>query len=130
MKKSDILKALEDISDDTEVFIWNGLVGDFQDFDPTIVDVTLARRTKENYRRDCVMDYYQTTGRREETEEDTKTIKKMAKDFNPNEEYELANSFMDQEMLDKTYSDQKTVKVFNILSRNKEMHDRLGTISY
>ena len=130
MKKSDILEMLDDLDDDTEVYIWNGLVGDFQDIDPNIVDVTLACRTKENYRRDCIMDYYQDTGRRVETDEDIEVIDEMAKDFNPNEEYELANSFMTQEMLDKTYSDQKTVKVINVLPRNKVMHDRLGTISY
>ena len=43
MKKKDLIKLLEDVSDDAEVLIWNGFVGDFQDISPCPESVTLTR---------------------------------------------------------------------------------------
>lgn len=48
MKKNTLIKMLQDIKGNPDIFLWNGIVGDYQDI-KTISEFDLLKRTFEDY---------------------------------------------------------------------------------
>jgi hypothetical protein len=53
MKKSKLIKLLNTIKGDPDIKLWNGMVGDWVDIDPTLVPVDLVRMTLTTWLDAC-----------------------------------------------------------------------------
>jgi len=131
MTKRELIELLSDMNDNDEIYVWNGLVEDYQDISPEVVTLKVARKTKENHKLECITEYCIENSIRPSaiSEKAMKSIDEEVHNYEI-EDYELANSFMNDEILNKYYSDQKDIKVLDLTPRDKVYFDRLGSISY
>ena len=129
MTTAEMIKLLETYPKDTEITIWNGLVGDCVPVG-NIDTLVLRKRDADAILMDILMDksrkdkvFYALS---DATAEQIKRAKKLSKE----EEWDLPNQFMDDDALGRHYPLKKEVLVLEPIVQGKTYSDRLGSIAY
>ena len=129
MKKKDLVKLLKKYPEDEEVFIWNGFVGDWQDF--IIQEISLV---KEIYQHKARFDVRQLCMERKSWKiplSDVRKIYKEHKNISHKDDWDTPNQFVPLEEYPEWYGDQqKEIILLEPKERGKKTFDRLGTINY
>lgn len=129
MKKKDLIKLLEKYPEDEEVFIWNGFVGDWQDF--SLKEYVLV---KERYQHRARFEVRQLCVKRESWKiplSDVREIYKAHKKISRKDDWDTPNQFVPLEEYPEWYGDnQKEIILLDLEPRGKSSFDRLGTIKY
>jgi len=116
MRKNQLIEMLQAIKGNPEVVLWNGLVEDWHHAAPPEV-LPLFKRTAAEVR--SRIEFEAQRDKREISEDRIQAVIKS-------QEWEFASDYMGDE------SEYRTKKVVVLAGklRGKEMHDRLGAVSY
>ena len=118
MRKNDLIKRLNNIPGNPEIVLWNGFVEDYQPISREIVEIKVAKHSKD-YLAACL-----------ELEGVEPAPERGEADFK-NQEWELINEFADVEQRQRWYGNNiKSLFVLSGKSRNKRTFDRLGEVCY
>ena len=128
MKKSALIKMLQEIEDDPEIKLWNGFAGDWVDINPKLEQVNLVRLTRdywiESIRIEECIDLKDWTHQLPESEVDS--LKKSHRHIC---KWEL-NEYVTQEDIDKRRYQVKPVYIMQAKVKGETTYDRLGDMSY
>jgi len=132
MKKNELIKLLQEIEGDPEVYFWNGLVGDYMDIDPKFVCEELVKQSEEFIFTYLRHDYWQHAGNFDPISESVEQkLRSRAKKIFSEKEYGMINPFTKDEDMSKFYDAKTKPVVFvNTKERGKSSWDRNGTICY
>jgi hypothetical protein len=128
MKKSALIKMLQEIEGDPEIKLWNGFAGDWVDINPKLEQVNLVRLTRdywiESIRIEECIDRKDWTHQLPQSEVDS--LKKSHRYIC---EWEL-NEYVAQEDIDKKRYQVKPVYILQAKVKGETTYDRLGDMSY
>lgn len=128
MKKSKLIKMLQEIEGDPEIKLWNGYVGDWVDILPAIEKVSLVRMTQEYWLESCRLEdclnlkdfTYQLSVA--ETDALKKNYKNICK-------WELNGYVTNEDIARKKYAT-KPVYILQAKLKGETNFDRLGDLKY
>lgn len=128
MKKSKLIKLLQEIEGDPEIKLWNGFVGDWVDISPKVEKCDLVRMTQrywlESIRLEECIDRkdwsYQLPV------DEVATLKKKYKDVC---KWEI-NGYVTSDQIDKKRYDVKTTYIIQAKIKGENTFDRIGEMSY
>lgn len=129
MKKSKLIKLLNTIEGDPDIVLWNGMVGDWMDISPKLVETTLVKETFARYLRFVEMEKkrdlndFSAELTPEEVEE-CKVDYKLEK-F----DWEMGEFVPDKAIAEGHYKEKRVV-FLDAKPRGVDTWDRLGKISY
>ena len=126
MRKNKLIALLQSIPDNPDILLWNGMVGDWMDINPNIVEQELYKRNPETQRDMIEFQSKQDGGGRKVSPEEFEEIKKRCRKG----DWELPNEFADEKMIKMMYGKKKKVYIIDAKPRGKSTHDRLGKIGY
>lgn len=123
MRKSDLLKLLNDVPGNPEVVIWNGFVGDWQKISPDLVEIRLVKHSRQFL--ESAINFQRSQEQLPPlTEEELNARVKQ-------EEWNTPNQFVKPEKMTDLYgTKRKRLLVLSGLKRGKTSCDRLGTMKY
>lgn len=123
MKKSELIKALNNIEGDPEIKLWNGFVGDYQDLSEDLVSTFLMKDTLEGLR-------YWIDGENLIDGCPKITEEALKEEFNK-QQWKLCECFEnDSERRKSLGYHKKEVVVLQSASRGLKTWDRVGEIHY
>lgn len=128
MKKSKLIKLLNELDGDPDILLWNGHVGDWMDIKSELVETELVRETFQGYltalqnERICRMRDFEYTI--PETE-----IPELKKQFQSFASWELNNYITDEDIKERRYK-LKKVRMLEPKLRNRDSDHRGFSISY
>ena len=128
MKKSKLIAMLNALPGDPEIKLWNGMVEDWMDIDPKLVEQRLVKQTLTDWLEMCRLDdchkrkdwEYQMPD--EEVAELTKRYPKL-------HHWEM-NQYVTQGDIDKGRYSVKPVLIMQAKRKGAKTFDRFGDISY
>lgn len=132
MKKSELIKKLNEINGDPEILVWNGFVGDYQKVSSNVEETLLFKECADSILKNLVFEEMRNRKSFDELpEEIMEKLKVQAKAYASKREWELRNEYFDDEMAKRIYGkNKKKVVILELKNRGKEAFDRLGTFSY
>lgn len=128
MKKSKLIAMLNAMPGDPDIKLWNGMVGDWMEIDPKLVEQVLVKQTLSHWLEMCRMEEcrdrsdwtYQMPA--EEVEQLTKRYSKL-------HQWEM-NEYVTQDEINKGWFTTKTVQIMQPKKRGVKTWDRQGTMEY
>lgn len=132
MKKSELIKKLNEINGDPEVLVWNGFVGDYQKVSSSVEETILFKECTDSIFKNLVFEEMKNRKSFDELPEDLMVkLRAEAKEYASKREWELRNLHFDDETAKRVYGkNKKKVVILELKNRGKEAFDRLGTFSY
>lgn len=132
MKKSELIKKLNEINGDPEVLVWNGFVGDYQKVSSNVEETILFKECTDSIFKNLVFEEMKNRKSFDELPEDLMVkLRAEAKEYASKREWELRNLHFDDETAKRVYGkNKKKVVILELKNRGKEAFDRLGTFSY
>lgn len=132
MKKSELIKKLNEINGDPEVLVWNGFVGDYQKVSSNVEETMLFKECADSIFKNLVFEEMKNRKSFDELPEDLMVkLRAEAKEYASKREWELRNLHFDDETVKRVYGkNKKKVVILELKNRGKEAFDRLGTFSY
>jgi hypothetical protein len=128
MKKSKLIKLLNELKGDPDILLWNGHVGDWVDIDSNLVETDLVRETFEGY---CTSLRYERAvelrdGSYEIPEDEIRELKKIfptisAWDF---------NAWVTEEHIKQRKYKKKSVILIQPKDRDRKSFNRSFTLEY
>lgn len=118
MKKSKLIKMLQQIEGDPDIAIWNGFAGDYQHIEPTIVPLEL-RKIKRSKLKSIL-----------EFQHKNKITGEYLDEVFKRYELETVNEFFTEEEIKDYYGYKKVIYLLEPKLRNKSSWDRTGNINY
>lgn len=126
MKKNKLIEILNNIEGNPDIFLWNGMVGDFMDIDPQVCENYLSRQKFKDYCDFCEMRDARDENRAYNFNFSEDQIKEFKNDYNKYIKWEY-NQWMAEDNDD---YNKKTIYLINAKPRGISTWDRLGKISY
>lgn len=128
MKKEKLIKLLSKLPAGTDVFVWNGYVGDYNDID-TLLEEELVKQTFESWLETLrlieVHKHKNWDFKFSESE-----VVEFKKEFRQQKrEWKFRNQFMSEDGIKSQYKTKKACLI-NMKPRGKIETDRMGKISY
>lgn len=128
MKKSKLMKILSEIEGDPDILLWNGMVGDWQDIDKTVIKSELTKMSFAHYKRCIENERIQWGGEKSDYIIQEKELLELKKRYNKCVEWEYSFATED-DIKAKRYSN-KFVYLIGAKTRGVKTWDRLGNIEY
>lgn len=128
MKVKDLIKLLEGLPQNSDITVWNGLVGDIMPIGD-VIRTEVVRMSFDYYVSTCFLEEVVREGRDENdlyTENEIAELKKSHKKYHT---YELNQYVSDDDIKSGRY-DSKKVCILEPKLTGKKSFDRLGEISY
>ena len=130
MKKSKLIKLLQEIEGDPDIFLWNGVVGDWMDI-RALEKLTLERQTVAGYSHYLNLERVVRDGKQPYTEKDCeKFYKSSGADRWEAVTYDPEFAEIRKKNLERKYLVEKVVFVIDAKPRGIETWDRVGCIRY
>lgn len=129
MKKNQLIKMLQNIKGNPEIKLWNGMVGDWMNFELT--EGVLVKECPEFIRWWVEADWKQNNKTEVIPEDVQKELDIIIANRIKNETWETPNPYLDGEKFKRWYG--KNVKTTYFIDgklRGKVCGDRIGNISY
>jgi hypothetical protein len=128
MKKSKLIEMLNAIPGNPDIKLWNGMVGDWMEIDPKLIEQVLVKQTLEHWLEMC---RYQD--RRDKKDPDyqmpPEEIAELTKRYSKLHQWEM-NPFVTLEDVENKRYRAKNVLIMQAKSRGVKTFDRMGDISY
>lgn len=130
MKKDDLIKALQEIDGNPEIFVWNGFVDDVMPIGDLLEDA-LYKECK-SFITESVTAYICKINNTFDVSDDMqKEIDSIVKNRLKNDKYELANPYVQEDEMKVWYGkNKKKIVIINPKCTGKNTWDRNGEISY
>lgn len=126
MRKNKLIALLGSIPDNPEILLWNGMVGDWMDIDPELVEDNLYKSNPETEKEMIEFRSEREGKPRKVSEEEFEEIKKRIR----KSDWEFPNPYANEEQIKRMYGKPKKVFIINAKRRKKSTFDRLGSIEY
>lgn len=132
MKKSELIKKLNEIKGDPEILLWNGFVGDYQKVSKNIVEHVFVKETQESIFKNLVFEEMRKRKSFDDLPNDLiENIKKEAQVLFKESEWDLPNEYFDEESFKSHYGkNKKKIIILDAEARGKTTSDRNGEIKY
>lgn len=127
MKKSKLIKLLNQLDGDPDIVIWNGHVRDYMDIQPKLQEGSLVKETVDHYVETCRLEECRDRGDQsfQFDSDELKSIKTIAR----NVSWELNEYVSKQDILDKSYEEKKVFFLSPVL-QGKTSYHRGGDLEY
>jgi hypothetical protein len=127
MKKNKLIKLLQEIKGNPDIYLWNGFVQDFVDIDSKFVQTVLVKETSEHL-YGCLLG---EAIKDKEKFPDLDKIQGDAINLHKTCKWEFPNPFLDSEQYKRWYgSNEKKVVIIQAKVKGEVTWDRLGDIKY
>ena len=132
MKKNELIKLLQETPGNPHIMVWNGFVEDVQYVSKQIEQAVLVKETVDHLYECLVYEHMRDSGSWEPLSEDVlQQIRLDAIQYNKERQYELPNSFVDEEQYERWYGkNKKKILILTPMTSGKTSYDRLGVIEY
>lgn len=128
MKKSKLIAMLNALPGNPDIKLWNGMVGDWMEIDPELVEQVLVKQTLEHWLEMC---RYQDC--RDKNDPDyqmpAEEIAKLTKRYPKVHQWEMNPYVTTEDVKTKRYR-AKNVLIMQSLRRGVKTFDRMGDFSY
>lgn len=128
MKKDKLIKLLEALPGNPDIVLWNGMVGDWMDVAPALVEASLVKMSFEAYVRHVEFEH-----KRDRNDFDFKLspeqIEELKKSYRKHYQWECNEFVTAKDVKNGTYT-KKRVWYINAKRRGVSTWDRLGDIEY
>jgi hypothetical protein len=128
MKKSKLIELLNSIPGNPEIYLWNGMVGDWVDISPTVAPTDLVRMTKEYWLESCQL---QDRIERKDWEYvmPDEELARLSKNYASVCKWEI-NPYVTLKDIEAKRYQFKIVRIIDSKCKGENSFDRLGNISY
>ncbi len=128
MRKSKLIEMLNNIKGNPEIVLWNGMVGDYMDISPKVVEGDLVRTSFETYLR-----HVEFEQKRDRNDFDYKMseseVEDLRKSYRKDYKWEQ-NDFVTKEDVKSGMYKSKRVFYIDAKPRGVTTFDRQGNLSY
>ena len=128
MKKSKLIEILNSLKGDPEIKLWNGMVGDWMDIDPELVESDLVKMTEKYWLEACRLE--ECIDRKDwDYQLPPEELADLKKNYNKFCKWELNPSVYLDDVKEKRYN-VKNIYILNAKTKGETAFDRLGNMSY
>jgi hypothetical protein len=128
MKKSKLISLLQELDGDPDIILWNGLVCDWVDISPTLIEGNLIKETFDHY---CQMIQFerQRDNNNWDYQLTQSEIDKLRNDYKKYINWEDNEFVCIDDIKQKRYKSKRVVYI-DAKIKGKSNYDRLGKINY
>lgn len=128
MKKSKLIELLNSLKGDPEIKLWNGMVEDWMDIKPELIESDLVKMTEKYWLESCRLE--SCIDRKDwDYQLPPKELAELKKNYNKVCKWELNPFIYLDDVKEKRY-DIKNIYILTAKVKGIKSYDRVGTLSY
>jgi hypothetical protein len=132
MKKYKLINLIQQIEGNPDIFLWNGMVEDWMEIDPTLVELEMVKQRKEHVAKHIRFQYQKDNDAFYLTPEQEINLSKIIEESYKKHysQWELPNRYVEPQEFKEWYGKSKKVIIINAKTKGKKSFDRFGEVSY
>jgi hypothetical protein len=128
MKKSKLIEMLNALPGDPDIKLWNGMVGDWMEVDPVLVEQVIVRETLEHWLEMCRLE--ECRDRNDWSYQmPAEKVERLTKNYTKVHSWDINDYVTPEDIKAKRYA-QKKILLLQAKPKGVKTWDRVGSISY